>query len=43
MLTLIYAKRNEIIANLNVIDPRDQFEYVTCKWQNIAKATNENE
>jgi len=42
MLTLIYAKKDEIIANLNVIDPKDQFEYVACKWQNIAKAMNEN-
>ncbi len=43
MLTLIYEKRNEIITNLNVIDPNDQFEYVACKWQNITKATNESE
>ncbi len=37
MLMLIYAKRDEIIVDLNVIDPKDQFEYVACKWQNIAK------
>lgn len=43
MLTLIYAKRDEIIADLNVIDPKDQSKYVACKWQNIAKIMNESE
>jgi hypothetical protein len=40
---LIYAKKYEIIADLKVIDPRDQFEYVACKWQNITKKKNESE
>jgi hypothetical protein len=40
---LIYAKRNEIIANLNVIDLKNQSEYVACKWQNIVKTMNESE
>jgi hypothetical protein len=43
MLTLIYAKRDQIIVDLNVIDPKDQSDYVACKWQNITKALNESE
>jgi hypothetical protein len=43
MFILIYAKRDEIIVDLNVIDPKDQSKYVVCKWQNIAKVMNESE
>jgi hypothetical protein len=34
-----YPKR---LAKFNVIDPLDQFEFATYKWQKIANAINKN-
>jgi hypothetical protein len=35
-----YPKR---LAKFNVIDPLDQFEFATYKWQKIANAINKND
>jgi hypothetical protein len=35
-----YPKR---LAKFNVFDSLDQFEFATCKWQEIANAINKND
>ncbi len=40
MMALIQAKRNEYLAGLDIIGPRDKFESTSCKWQKIADAMN---
>lgn len=39
-MIFIQAKHEGYVVGLDSVDPRDQFEFTTCKWRKIAQAMN---